>query len=242
MNKSTKIKRIHFVQINSTNTYLKENYQKLDNLTLVSCDHQTNGKGRLGRTWLDGDDLLFSILIKEKLDKVTDYSLLIATTLYKVLSEYVDNLSIKWPNDILLKDKKLVGILLEAVTKDDIECAIIGCGINVNSFDFPLEIKAKATSLFIESGKKIDKNELCQKIILQFEKDYNLYLLGSNDYLEVINNHFYLKNKEVSFNYKKNNFQGIVKGMDDSGNLLVETQNGLLSVSSGEVTLTHLYR
>ena len=87
MNKSTKIKRIHFVQINSTNTYLKENYQKLDNLTLVSCDHQTNGKGRLGRTWLDGDDLLFSILIKEKLDKVTDYSLLIATSLYKVLSE-----------------------------------------------------------------------------------------------------------------------------------------------------------
>ena len=236
------MERIHFNIINSTNTYLKENYEKLNNLTLVSADHQTNGKGRMGRTWLDSDDFLFSILVKENLERVTDYSLLIGTTLYKVLSKYVDNLSIKWPNDLLVCDKKLVGILTEAVTKDKTECVIIGCGINTNSSVFDDEIKNKATSIFLETHKKVDKDELCQMIMDQFEKDYKMYKINPKSFLEVVNNHFYLKEKEVSFTYRAKNYQGIVKGIDNDGNLLVLANDEIMTISSGEVTLTHIYR
>ena len=98
------MKVIKFKEINSTNAYLKDNYKSLDNLTFVVAEHQTEGRGRLGRCWVDQDDLLFSILVKENIDKPTDYSLLIASTLLKVLNAYKPQ--IKWPNDIMINNKK----------------------------------------------------------------------------------------------------------------------------------------
>lgn len=238
------MKIIKFETIPSTNLYLKENYLMLDDLTIVCSNHQTNGRGRLGRTWLDSDDLLFSILIKnngDNLNNITDYSLLIASTLYKVLSNYVDNISIKWPNDILYKDKKLVGILLEGITTNKVECAIIGVGINVNSDYYSDEIKDKAISLKQILNKKIDKDELLVKINGQFKIDYNSYLLGKNNYLQVIRSNFYLLNKNVEFTFNGKIYKGFVTGISDKGNIIIEYNNEILEISSGEITLQNIY-
>ena len=75
------MKIIKFDTIPSTNLYLKENYQVLDNLTVVCAKHQTKGRGRLGRTWIDNNDLLFSILLKDNLNNPSDYSFLIASSI-----------------------------------------------------------------------------------------------------------------------------------------------------------------
>ena len=234
------MKVIRFKEINSTNTYLKENYQDMENLSIVVADHQTNGRGRLGRSWVDNDDLLFSILIKDGLSKPTDYSLLIASTIIKVLKKY--NPTIKWPNDIMIGDKKVCGILLESISKKKIECVIIGVGINVNTCIFPEDLLVKATSLKNEGKKEIDKENLLQIIIKNFEKEYDDYLKSKNDFLENIRNNFYLREKNVSFVYNGKEESGIVKGMNDDGAIIIKLDNDVIAISTGEVTLNSAYK
>ena len=234
------MKLIKFDVIDSTNTYLKTNYESLDNLTVVTSEHQTNGKGRLGRTWVDEDDLLFSILIKENIEKPTDYSFLIGAVLVKVLSDY--NPKIKWPNDIIINDKKCIGILLEGVTKEKQECVIIGVGINVNTTKFPEDLLFKATSLRNESNKRIDKESLLEKIIEEFINEYSDYKNKKSDYLNIVRNNFYLDNKDISFLYNNREERGNVQGIDDEGNLIVKTNDKILYLNSGEVTLSNIYK
>ncbi len=234
------MKLIKFDVIDSTNTYLKTNYESLDNLTVVTSEHQTNGKGRLGRTWVDEDDLLFSILIKENIEKPTDYSFLIGAVLVKVLSNY--NPKIKWPNDIIINDKKCIGILLEGVTKEKQECVIIGVGINVNTTKFPEDLLFKATSLRNESNKRIDKESLLEKIIEEFINEYSDYKNKKSNYLNIVRNNFYLDNKDISFLYNNKEEKGNVQGIDDEGNLIVKTNDKILYLNSGEVTLSNIYK
>ena len=236
------MKHIHFKEINSTNTYLKENYSNYENLTIVSAEHQTNGKGRFNRKWIDNDDLLFSILIKENLVKITDYSLLIAKSIFNVLSKYMDNLSIKWPNDIMVNDNKICGILLEAVSTTKIECVVLGVGINVNTTIFSEDLLLKATSMKNILNRNINKEELLAEIMICFEKDYNEYINGNKDFISVINNNFYLKDKEVSFNYNNVIYSGKALGINEYGEILNKVEDEIMNIYAGEVTFTNTYK
>ena len=236
------MKHIHFKEINSTNTYLKENYSNYENLTVVSAEHQTNGKGRFNRKWIDNDDLLFSILIKENLVKITDYSLLIAKSIFNVLSKYMDNLSIKWPNDIMVNDNKICGILLEAVSTSKIECVVLGVGINVNTTIFSEDLLLKATSMKSILNRNINKEELLVEIMICFEKDYNEYINGNKDFISVINNNFYLKDKEVSFNYNNVIYSGKALGINEYGEILIKVEDEIMNIYAGEVTFTNIYK
>ena len=236
------MKHIHFKEINSTNTYLKENYSNYENLTIVSAEHQTNGKGRFNRKWIDNDDLLFSILIKENLVKITDYSLLIAKSIFNVLSKYMDNLSIKWPNDIMVNDNKICGILLEAVSTSKIECVVLGVGINVNTTIFSEDLLLKATSMKNILNRNINKEELLAEIMICFEKDYNEYINGNKDFISVINNNFYLKDKEVSFNYNNVIYSGKALGINEYGEILIKVEDEIMNIYAGEVTFTNTYK
>ena len=235
------MKHIHFNTINSTNQYLKDNYESLDNLTIISADHQTNGRGRFNRKWFDSDDLLFSILLKENIENPADYSLVIAKTVFTVLNKYMTNVSIKWPNDILVNDNKVCGILLEAVTTSKLECVIIGVGINVNTSEFSDDLKIKATSLSKELNKTIDKEELFNKIINSFEEDYKEYVNGNKEYLEIINDNFYLKNKNVMFTYNNQVLNGTALGINNNGEILIKVNDEIVEISTGEVTFTNVY-
>lgn len=236
------MKHIHFKEINSTNTYLKENYSNYENLTIVSAEHQTNGKGRFNRKWIDNDDLLFSILIKENLVKITDYSLLIAKSIFNVLSKYMDNLSIKWPNDIMVNDNKICGILLEAVSTSKIECVVLGVGINVNTTIFSEDLLLKATSMKNILNRNINKEELLAEIMICFEKDYNEYINGNKDFISVINNNFYLRDKEVSFNYNNVIYSGKAIGINEYGEILIKVEDEIMNIYAGEVTFTNIYK
>ena len=143
---------IHFDKLDSTNDYLKENYQKLVNNTVISTSFQEKGKGRLGRIWQNkpNKDLALSILIKNNFLDFNEYSLIAGASVYLTLKELGINSKIKWPNDILINDKKVSGILCEAISyNQNIECVIVGIGININSTGFNISLKNKAQIIII---------------------------------------------------------------------------------------------
>lgn len=236
------MKYISFDTIPSTNLYLKENYKTLDSFTVCHANHQTSGRGRLGRTWIDNDDLLFSILIKEELENVQKLSLLVGYSIMRTLKHYEIDSLIKWPNDIMINDKKICGILLESVYTDKLECLIIGVGLNLETTIFNGELIDKASSIRLETNKEINKEELLINITNNIIEDYNIYKNESCFFLDYISNHSFLTNKCVLFNYNEKDYEGKVIGIDKEGNIMIECDGDLLVISSGEVSLTNNYK
>ncbi len=234
-------KNIHFNEINSTTTFLKCSRHLYRNFTFVSSDFQTDGHGRFGRTWNSnkGQNLLFSFLINDKklIENYSSLSLCSAVSVFKVLESFnLKGLSIKWPNDVYVFDKKICGILLEGCSTDKkITDIIIGIGLNVNQENFDGEFLTPPTSYFLETGKKINLSKLKRKIYNQIKKDIKS-LKDNNDYLEIARENNYLKEKQVfaEINGKK----APVKVLDiaDDNSLICEHNHQVIKVVSGEIT------
>lgn len=225
--------------IPSTNTFLKEHYEEFKEFTVLICDHQTEGKGRMGRTWFSGiENIAMSILLKPNNNvNISNISLVVGASVFKTLNRYI-NCSIKWPNDILVNNKKICGILLEAISSYEIEALIAGIGININQIEFEEEIKNKATSLKIELNKDVSKEEIINSIINDFDYLYTDFLNSGNEYMDIIKNNFYLKDKTGFIN-------GIdevkILDIDEEGKLIVTKNNQTIKLNSGEVTLEKFY-
>lgn len=231
------MKTIHFETIDSTNTYLKENYEKLDNFTFVSADFQSAGRGRNNRNWKSekGENLLFSLLIKDKalIDKFSSLSVISAFSIIKALN--LEHLSIKWPNDIYYKDSKLCGILLEAVTKNEIECLIIGIGLNVNQREFVGEYKRTPTSLYQITNQTQEMRLLKDKIFNQIYTDF-MKVKEGYDFYNDIKEYDYLKDRKVYAEINNEVQQIKVVGIDTDYSLKVLKDNKIYNLSSGEIT------
>lgn len=231
------MKTIHFETIDSTNTYLKENYENLDNFTFVSADFQSAGRGRNNRNWKSekGENLLFSLLIKDKalIDKFSSLSVISAFSIIKALN--LEHLSIKWPNDIYYKDSKLCGILLEAVTINEIECLIIGIGLNVNQREFVGEYKRTPTSLYQITNQTQDMRLLKDKIFNQIYTDF-MKVKEGYDFYNDIKEYDYLKDRKVYAEINNEVQQIKVVGIDTDYSLKVLKDNKIYNLSSGEIT------
>ena len=232
-------KIINFETLPSTNLYLKQNYHIFDEYTVITTDNQTNGRGRINRVWNSNkDDLTFSILLKPNIDssKIPLISLIIGAAINTIVDKYIKSY-IKWPNDILVNDKKLAGILVEGVFSEKIDAVIVGVGINVNSVEFPDNLIIKATSLKKELNIEIDKNELLTQIIEQFIYLYNAFLNGKDQYLNILKNNNYLKDKKVYIN----NTEVEVLDINNKGNLIIKENEEIKEIFFGEVTLEKIY-
>ena len=229
------MREIYFESIDSTNTYLKNNYESLDDMTFVRADIQTKGRGRNDRVWKadKGDNLLFSILIKDRemIDRYKALSVNSAYIVLKVLESYgIDNLSIKWPNDIYVNDRKICGILLEAVSRNDIECLIIGIGINVNQKEFVGEYITDPTSMYLELHEEIDLNEFKEKVFASLNNNLR------EDYYEEIKEYDYLKNKEADVMLGNEKKHIRVLGINDDYSLKISDGTRETDISSGEIS------
>ena len=231
---------LHFPVLDSTNTYLKDNQSNLDDFTFAITDYQTKGKGRQGRTWLakENDNLLFSLLLKNKgiLSYGPILSLVAAVSICEVLenSYSLNNVKIKWPNDIYVNGKKICGILLEGELPHYI---IIGMGINVNQKEFLGEYRINPTSLSLEINRNINleefKDNLCNKIY------DNVSHIDTKRFIRYYKEHDYLDKKQVSFVYNNSHLQGVVEGVDEHFNILIYVEDKTLVISSGEISLIH---
>jgi BirA family biotin operon repressor/biotin-[acetyl-CoA-carboxylase] ligase len=233
------MKRIHFKEIDSTNTYLINNYENLENMTVVSTDYQKEGIGRMKRVWYgDSDSIMCSILIKENLNEmdISIIPLLIAKSLHQVLSAYHTDIKIKWPNDLLIKSRKLSGILVKSIISSSfVKALIIGFGININNKKFNKEISNIATSLSLETNKFYDKEEILKQLLTKIEND--LLHFNKKEIISYCNMYSNLTGKEISFIKDNKSSRAVVLKIDESGHLLVKSETNILSLNSGEVTL-----
>ena len=231
---------LHFKAVDSTNNYLKENYQALPDKTCVIADHQTSGKGRLGRVWEDDStQALFSILLKANLHyhSLEQYPLLAAKAVHQVLIQYLPNLLIKWPNDLVIHDKKMVGILTESILDQSIKALVIGIGININTIKFPSHLEMIATSLWIETHQTFDIRSIIENVIEAFEKTLIEYQHHSLSHIHYCNTYSSLKDRTITYNQGEKSIEGFVIEIDSSGALIVQTKEGKVRLNSGEVTL-----
>lgn len=182
-------KIIYYETIESTNKIAKERAKKgAPDGTIIIAEEQTAGKGRLGREWYSpkGRGLWFSLVVRPNILPTEVHYLTIISSLaiLKAIRGLGLEADIKWPNDIIIKGKKVCGILSELDSKNEmVNFAIIGIGINVNQEYFPQHLNKKATSLKIELGKEIDRILLLKDIIVNINKYKQLLLKKETDYL-----------------------------------------------------------
>lgn len=243
---------MHFIKlsaISSTNDYLKKRVELLGltEITLVSAERQTAGRGQQGNKWLSeaGKNLTFSILIKNiPMSWVTDAQLSMAVSLMVLdtLKHFlIPDLAVKWPNDILSGTKKISGILIENIFSEYQTChAIIGVGINVNQSDF--KNLPQASSMKNISGKIYDKEEVLS-VFVKYFKQYHKLMQSVK--IEIIKNKYHENlfrlNKASTFqDATGNKFTGIIRGVGQTGKLKIEVADKkILSYHHKEVFLCY---
>ncbi len=234
------MKTLFFETIDSTNTYLKDHYEELEDMTFLSAGYQYRGRGRMGRTWISerGKNLTFSLLLKDT-DVIRQYrvlSVLSAFSIIEVLRGYgIEELGLKWPNDVYAKDAKICGILLEGVSAKKMECLIIGIGLNVNEEDFDEGFLQKATSMKLLLNRQIDlsrlKEEVYQRLAENIEK-----LKRGEDFHEEIAAFDYLKGKHVFCHIDGEEKPVEVLGIDSDYSLKLLCEGEIRNLSSSELT------
>ena len=236
--------------VDSTNDCLKKlGNEGCENGTVVVAREQTKGKGRLGRTWQSkkDDGIAFSVLLRPNAapSEVSAITPLAGLAVCKAIREYTKlDCVIKWPNDIIVGRKKLVGILTEMSAEfDAVEYVITGIGINVDHTSFPEEIAFKATSLLLETGRHIDKNEFLACVLEHLENEFvknNLELTPTalSEYTDLCAT----VGRSVTFQRGTRRISGMAVGVSEHGELKVMMSDGTIClVNSGEVTVQGIY-
>lgn len=227
--------------ISSTNKFIKENYETLDNYTVVTAKYQTAGKGRMTRNWesSNADNILMSILIKEFKERsdLNLLSLVASMSVHKFLKKYLDNLYIKWPNDILVNNKKICGILLEGKINNDSKMVVIGIGININQIVFNNEINDITTSLKKELDKDFDIDELINELVHILITDIEVFLNGRYEFIKYIRTYLFGINKLIEYTRNNTLCEGIILDIDETGRLIIKEQDQILHINSGEIKI-----
>ena len=241
----------YYEQLDSTNTKVSElALEGAEHGTVVASGCQTAGKGRRGRTWESpaGDNIYMSILLRPgfKADRAPMVTLVMAYCVAKVLQEngFAD-VQIKWPNDLVLSGKKVCGILTEMHLEGAaIDYVVVGVGLNVNTTSFPEELVDKATSLFLECGKLLNKEQLTVDIVETFMEMYDRFAeAGDLEFLQDAYNAILVnKNREVCILEPENEYTAYAYGINPNGELVVRLEDGTeKNVYAGEVSVRGLY-
>ena len=243
-------KTVHFARdTDSTNLWIKRLAKEgASEGTLALAEFQSAGRGRLGRSWEvpEGTSVMMSILLRPKFEPqyAPTLTLVMGMAVAKAVKSLGFDVSIKWPNDVVVSHKKICGILTEMGVRDGkIDYAVIGVGINVNIKEFPEEMADKATSLYLESGKEFDRSQIPGLVMEAFEEYYEKFaatcdLSGlKEEYESILANY----NQPVRV-LAKEPYEGVARGITDGGELLVEKTDGTIAtVSTGEVSVRGLY-
>lgn len=227
-----------FSELDSTNNeakrFVNNNIIKTENkLFVFAADVQNKGRGRRGKIWLSNDPasiaVTFLFEIKKDFDKIAQITAAAALAVYETLSFFALNPKIKWPNDILIENKKIAGILSELIfNRNEKSYVLIGCGLNLNNDKFDSEIKDIATSYYLAKKKKIDKNRFLAKLIENIDYYIRFYLeKNRNKIIKEWKNKLSLKNKKIKLDYKNKKHFVYIKDVLDSGELLVVFENGV---------------
>ena len=225
---------IELETVDSTNNYaanlLRESI--LPEGTVITAQTQTNGRGQRGATWESrpGENLIMSLILFPKM-LTSRNQFYLSKAISLAIREFIENeiekdVHIKWPNDIMVNDKKIAGILIETNWQEmRIQSAIAGIGINLNqkAFDNP-----RATSCALQSKKYHQEKTSLNKVLDLIEKNY--IRLHNGKWMDIDNEyhrHLYRIGQETEFKYKGEPILASIKGVDTGGSLLILTKDGL---------------
>ena len=236
------MKIIKLDEVSSTNNYLKENYQSLDNCQIVTTSFQTKGKGRITRSWESNksENILLSILVKDLKERSNFETITLFTgcIVHKFLSKYLNNHLIKWPNDILVNKKKICGILVEGISySNSLKALIIGIGININQISFSEEINNLTTSLKKELNKNFNIDELINELSILLIEELNKYLNNDDTYLTYLRENLFGLNQIIEFEKDHYIYSGKILDIDEDGCLAIEVDNKVIHLRSGEIKI-----
>ena len=208
-------------KVSSTNDELRALAEKgaAEGLILIA-DEQTAGRGRRGAAWLSpkGENLAFSVLLRPTESKALWHRLSLAAGLAvaEALEGYVPVAEIKWPNDVLIAGSKIAGILVEAGA----DFVIVGIGINVNTDAFPEGLAA--TSLKAECGREVSRGEVLLEVVSRLARHAGRIERDFGSVLRGVRERCALTGRRVAFTSLGERREGLVKGIGEGGELLVE--------------------
>ena len=220
-------------EVESTNKYAKEHIDEYADMTVIYTDNQTAGRGRLNRIWnyMGKDNIYASIILKpsdtmkEVYSNLTQY---LCVVLAQVFEEYGVIPKIKWPNDIKINSKKISGILAEGVIENGkLKGLVLGFGINLNTKkDILDKINQPATSLNIETGMVVDKQNFLKKVLEIFCLRYDSFIeegfiLIKDEYVRRAS----FLNKEVTVKVFENEISGKAIEITNNGALKLLDKN-----------------
>lgn len=226
--------------IDSTNTQMKKlaiNGGK--NHSVIVSEEQSAGRGRFGRSFYSPAQkgVYMSVLLKtgDSLQNATMITIKTAVAVRRAIAKLYDiEVAIKWVNDLYYRGKKVCGILSEAISDFEsgmIEAIIIGIGINVSTDNFPLEIASIATSLGLQEA---NRNQFIAEILNQ------LFAIIDEDFKLVLNEYRMAScvlHKQITFNQKGEQFTGLVREINNLGNLVVSSNGAEMVLTAGEVSI-----
>lgn len=244
-------KIIYYKQLDSTNTEIARlAMQGAEHGTVVVAESQTAGKGRKGRSWESParENIYMSILLRPDCvpNKAPMLTLVMAYSVAQVIQELgFSEVQIKWPNDLVLSGKKVCGILTEMqLMGSEIDYVVVGVGINVNTRNFSAGLGDKATSLFLESGSKFERETIVENIVDNFEHAYRQFCNAQDlSFLqETYNSMLVNAGKEVRVLEPGNEYTAYAQGINSKGELMVRMLNGEeKAIYAGEVSVRGVY-
>lgn len=223
--------QIKLNEIDSTNKFLLE-FNKSSNISgpiVVTAEYQSEGRGRESKSWFSnrGENLLISLLLNHKLhiNKKFDLSILISLALKDFLSTFLnDEVHIKWPNDLIIKNKKIAGFIIDnLVQNSNIHTSVIGIGVNINQLKFN-SFSPLATSIALEKKCHYNLNEMKDNLLSCIENRYiNLKNISTfhDEYLK----HLYLKDKFSFFQINLKRVEAKIINVSEKGELFVQFKN-----------------
>ena len=223
-----------FDSLDSTNRYLLDEARAGAPEGLVAvADHQTAGRGRRGRSWVapPGASLLVSVLLRPSL--TPDRAQLLSIAAGLAMADAIASVAgfrpdLKWPNDLLVDDKKLAGLLAEA----DGDAVVVGVGVNVEWHDFPPEVAELATACNVVTGRSVDRDAILDEFLVRFGercRDLEGVLADYRARLATLG-------RRVRVETGTGTFTGTAVGVGGRGELLVDRDgSGPVAVHAGDV-------
>ncbi|MBN1637833.1 MAG: biotin--[acetyl-CoA-carboxylase] ligase [Ignavibacteriales bacterium] len=227
-------------EIDSTNSVLL-NDEHYDNGTVLFAEHQTAGRGRMNRRWVSdhGKNLTFSILLTNNIDiiNVNFFNLCAGLSIVSAIENLFQlQAKLKWPNDVLISNRKVAGLLLESVsTGNIIKKVVIGFGINVNQTQFPSMENLHPTSLRHELKKEISREKILSEILNQYEELLETAIKEPNKIISHWKEKCLYLGEQIKITIKDEQISGKFKDIDDEGFLLLEVGDKTEKIYSGEI-------
>lgn len=228
----------------STNSYLQDLAEKgAEEGLVVFADHQTGGRGRLGRSWAspEGVNLYLSVLLRPALSpmEVAQLTFVSAVAAAQALEDVCGvQPEVKWPNDLLLGGKKVAGLLNEMQAEvDQVHYLVLGIGVNLNMEleQFPPDLRYPATSVKLETGAVVNRTTYARSLLKALDRLYTQYLnQGAKPVLREWEKRCALIGQPVTVT-GGTEARGVLVGIDEDGALLVENETGRQRVLSGDV-------